>query len=159
MSRRPISGRRKLLLAAMCAGAGLMLAGCATAVPPSSSPASNHTIPPVKSFVTAPSPERPGTVSGQIGASQAPMQQLWATLDSGLRNGKAWPGRLAGQLPQDFEDFATAVTQRCEPGLDAGQAQHLEQLRQAVITQAAQAGADLQSTESTYFHAATQSCM
>lgn len=159
MSQESVGGMRALRMVATGLVAGLMLAGCASAAPPSSSPASTQTIPSVKSFVVTPSPGHTGAVSGQIGAAQAPMQQLWAILDSGLRNDEPWPGRAAGQLPQDFADFATAVAQRCEPGLNTNQAQHLEQLRQAVIAQAARSGVDLQSVESTYFHAATQSCM
>jgi hypothetical protein len=150
---------RSRVVVAMSISAGLILAGCASTVPASIPRATSHAIPPVKAFVQGPSSRSTNVASGQLSSSQATLQQLWATLDSGLRTDEPWPERPAGQLPQTFEDFASAIIQRCEPGLSPAQVQHLEQLHQAVVTQAAQAGVDLYSTEKSYFTAATRSCM
>jgi hypothetical protein len=94
-----------------------------------------------------------------VPASAAPLDQLWALLDSGLQNGATWPDRPAGQLPADFDDFATAISARCEPNLASDQSAQLNQLRQAVITQAAQANVDLSPGIKAYFESATQLCM
>lgn len=119
-----------------------------------------YAIPSTKPFVSEPTAEPSrGTAQGQIGADQASLGQLWALLDSGLHDAVAWPDRPAGQLPQDFSDFAAAITQRCEPGLTSDQVHNLEALHQNVTAEAARAGVDLTTSESAYFALATKDCM
>jgi hypothetical protein len=100
-----------------------------------------------------------GTVNGAIPASAAPLDELWALVDSSLRGGKEMNGRMAGQIEPTMIDFQNAISVRCEPTLTPAQVADLHVLWATVENQAADPAARLHDVEKAYFDTATRDCM
>lgn len=114
-------------------------------------PHNHHTVVPV--------PEGSPYASGQIPATAAPLDQLWAVVDSSLRSGGEWQGRTAGEVEPTMLDFEQAISSRCEPTLSPDQGTNLDTLWSAVLQQAQDPRAKLHDVEKAYFDAATRDCM
>lgn len=154
--------RLRVALALVLAGAGLT--GCAAggAAQGAADPATRT--PEYRSIPTttnrAADPAATPRADGSITAQEAPLSQLWASVDSSLAHGGyADASRPAGSLPQDVTDFAHAIAARCAPGLAAESSGRLTDLWAGVQTAAATAGADITPTVSAYAAEATSLCM
>lgn len=134
----------------------VLLAGCTSAAASSPEP---HTIPSTTSRPADPTPSLPSQEN--VSAQDAPLSQLWALVDSSLRDssGYAQADRQAGVLPQDFTDFASAIQTRCEPQLSSADAENLTSLGAAVTQKSQTAGTDLTPAIRAYFDVATAHCM
>ncbi|MFF2050942.1 hypothetical protein ACFVU2_05015 [Leifsonia sp. NPDC058194] len=155
---------RRLAIACAAVLAGAALAGCAVHSTPAAEGGSQT--PEYRSIPTttnrAPDPTPSAHPEGStISEQEAPLSQLWATVDSSLRDagGYADPSRAAGRVPQDIGDFASAIATRCTPQLSAEQAARLDSLWSDVTGTAASAGADLTPTVSAYVDQATSLCL
>lgn len=139
------------------------LAGCSASSQPADGASQTpeyHSIPTTTNRAPDPSlsPQPNGSA---VSAQDAPLAQLWALVDSGLRNngGYADAARPAGTTPQDVADFASAIATRCTPQLTAEQSAHLDALWSDVTAAAASAGADLTPTVTAYVDQAAALCM
>jgi len=139
------------------------LAGCSASSQPADGASQTpeyHSIPTTTNRAPDPSlsPQPNGSA---VSAQDAPLAQLWALVDSGLRNngGYADAARPAGTTPQDVADFASAIATRCTPQLTAEQSAHLDALWSDVTAAAASAGTDLTPTVTAYVDQATALCM
>ncbi|MBB2967626.1 hypothetical protein [Leifsonia aquatica] len=140
------------------------LAGCSASSQPAADGASQtpeyHSIPTTSNRAPDPSLS-PQPNDSAVSAQDAPLSQLWALVDSGLRSngGYADASRPAGTTPQDVADFASAIAARCTPQLTAEQSAHLDALWDDVTAAAASAGTDLTPTVTAYVDQATALCM
>lgn len=139
------------------------LAGCSASSQPADGASHTpeyHSIPTTSNRAPDPS-QSPQPNGSTVSAQDAPLSQLWALVDSGLRNngGYADASRPAGTTPQDVADFASAIATRCTPQLTAEQSAHLDALWNDVTAAAASAGADLTPTVTAYVDQATALCM
>jgi hypothetical protein len=140
----------------------LALAGCSatgtTAAEPSVTPV-RHTIP--SSSNRPPDPVETPAADGSVSAQDAPLAQLWALVDSSLRDagGYAESTRGAGVIPADIHDFGSAIQTRCVPGRTAAEAAELTSLWNAIAAEARTAGADLTPAVRAYFARASALCM
>jgi hypothetical protein len=98
-----------------------------------------------------------GTVSFQ----DAPLSQLWALVDSGLRDSGGYGDstRAAGVVPQDVNDFGSAIQSRCVPERSAAQGAELTSLWNKIAADAKTAGTDLTPAVQAYFDRASKLCM
>lgn len=135
------------------------LTACSSTSHPVAQPTGEYHTIPHDQRTAGPAPETSPHTDGQIPASSAPLDQLWAVVDSSLRNGGEWQGRAAGQVEPTMLDFEQAIFGRCEPNLSPVQSSNLNTLWSAVLQQAQDPKATLHDVEKAYFDAATRDCM
>ncbi|MFF1632558.1 hypothetical protein [Leifsonia sp. NPDC058248] len=107
---------------------------------------------------------RPGetpAADGSVTPQDAPLAQLWALVDSSLRDagGYADSTRGAGVIPADIHDFGSAIQTRCVPKRTPPERAELTSLWNAIAAEAKTAGADLTPAVRAYFARASALCM
>lgn len=155
--------RTMIVAAAAAVLTAAALAGCTTQ-PDHTGQAASQT-PEYRSIPSttdrAPDPQTTAQAQGaSVSAQDAPLSQLWAMVDSDLRDGGYTDAtRAAGALPPAVGDFASAISTRCTPSLATDEAARLASLWSGVTATAADAGADLTPAVTAYFTEATTLCM
>lgn len=140
----------------------LALTGCSA----SATASSEHSGTPVRHSIPTSSnrpadPLQTTAPGGTVSAQDAPLSQLWALVDSGLRAGGGYGDstRGAGVVPGDIRDFGSAIQSRCVPARSAVEGAELTSLWNELIADAKTAGADLTPAVRAYFDRASALCM
>jgi hypothetical protein len=140
----------------------LALTGCSASGTAASEPSATpvrHSIP--TSSNRPADPLQTTAPGGTVSAQDAPLSQLWALVDSGLRDGGGYGDRTrgAGVVPADIRDFGSAIHSRCVPERSAAEGAQLTSLWNEIIADAKTAGADLTPAVRAYFDRASALCM